>query len=149
MKYIAHRGLLDGPDLNLENTPEQIEKALSLGFECEIDVWVVDDELYLGHDFPKIKIKREFIENSKFWIHAKNLDALYWLSINAPSYNYFWHEADQFTLTSKQFIWTCQRTNATPRTVVVLLEQPKFDIYEAYGICSDYGNLFKTNSLTK
>ena len=34
MKFIAHRGLTEGPDVNLENRPEQIEKSLKDGFEC-------------------------------------------------------------------------------------------------------------------
>ena len=36
---IAHRGLYNGPDPWLENKPEQITKALTLGFDAEVDVW--------------------------------------------------------------------------------------------------------------
>ena len=53
MKMIAHRGLLSGPDKDLENRPEQIDTALSKGFEAEVDVWVVDGQKFmLGHDQP-------------------------------------------------------------------------------------------------
>ena len=72
MKYIAHRGLFNGPNRELENSPDQIDQALALGYDCEIDLWVVNNELYLGHDGPKYKITKEYLNNDKFWIHAKN-----------------------------------------------------------------------------
>ena len=52
MKLIAHRGLTNGPDVNLENRPQQIELALSKDYHCEVDVWFVDNTWFLGHDFP-------------------------------------------------------------------------------------------------
>ena len=57
-KIIAHRGLLHGPDEKIENAPSQIQKALNMGFDVEIDVWVTDD-LYLGHDEPTYMIKKD------------------------------------------------------------------------------------------
>jgi hypothetical protein len=48
MKLIAHRGLFNGPDVNLENRPQQIETALSRGFDCEVDLWIVDGNMFLA-----------------------------------------------------------------------------------------------------
>jgi glycerophosphoryl diester phosphodiesterase len=42
MKLIAHRGLTDGPNKDLENSPEQILKAIDQGFDCEIDLWIIN-----------------------------------------------------------------------------------------------------------
>ena len=39
MIVIAHRALLDGPNIGLENSPKQIRYCLSEGIPCEIDVW--------------------------------------------------------------------------------------------------------------
>ena len=61
MKLIAHRGLTDGPNAELENNPEQIHKSLSAGYDCEIDLWYVNGELYLGHDEPQYAINRDFL----------------------------------------------------------------------------------------
>ena len=49
MIYIAHRGLTNGPDKELENHPEQIKRAISQGFDCEVDLWafVVDNRYKL------------------------------------------------------------------------------------------------------
>ena len=44
MILISHRGNLMGRDPETENSPQQIRKALSLGFEAEVDVWCVDGE---------------------------------------------------------------------------------------------------------
>ena len=73
MKLIAHRGLYNGPDKNLENRPYQINSALGRGFDCEIDLWVFDDRLYLGHDGPQYNITEDFLQQSGLWIHCKNL----------------------------------------------------------------------------
>ena len=69
--FISHRGNLIGKDESLENNPNQIEKVLSRGFDCEVDLHK-GKELYLGHDSP-IKIYEwllNFINN--LWIHGKN-----------------------------------------------------------------------------
>ena len=59
MKFISHRGNLNGPIQEYENHPEYILEALKKGFNVEIDVRVKNDTFYLGHDFPKYKINRK------------------------------------------------------------------------------------------
>jgi hypothetical protein len=73
MILIAHRGLVDGPNKEIENSPEQILTAIDLGYDCEIDVWY-DDGWYLGHDMPQYKTDAKFLLKNKesFWIHSKN-----------------------------------------------------------------------------
>ena len=85
---IAHRGLQNGPDSSLENHPDQILESLHDGFYCEIDLWKIDEELFLGHDEPQYKIDKWFLKNDRLWIHAKNLDSLFWLT-TSTKYNYF------------------------------------------------------------
>jgi hypothetical protein len=53
MIYISHRGNVDGKKPHLENKPEYIDEAISLGYDVEIDVWCIDGGLMLGHDEPK------------------------------------------------------------------------------------------------
>ena len=50
MKFISHRGNTQSTNLNEENNPNYIEKAIELGFEVEIDLRVHNNNLYLGHD---------------------------------------------------------------------------------------------------
>ena len=62
----------------LENDPEYILKALSLGYDCEVDIWLVEKELYLGHDEPTYKTNMDFLlQHEKYlWVHCKNFEAL-------------------------------------------------------------------------
>lgn len=143
MKYIAHRGLLEGPDSGLENHPHQIEKALQQGFDAEVDLWVVDSQLLLGHDAPQYFTDIEFLSKPGLWIHAKNLTALEYLNAIPHALNYFWHESDQFTLTSRGYIWTYPGKELTKRSVMVMPETVDSTLgicknAECYAICSDY-----------
>ena len=141
MKFIAHRGLVMGPGKEYENKPAQIETALAMGFDAEIDLRVIDGELWLGHDDPQYKIDQEFLEQSGLWIHAKNLEALHYLT--STDLNYFWHQEDDYTLTSKGFIWAFPGRPTTDRSIVLMPEwtDPSFfSLKDAkcFGICSDY-----------
>lgn len=66
MIIISHRGNLYGPDKENENEnkPEQIQKVLDLGYYVEIDVWLIDEKLYLGHDFPQYETNLTFLETN-------------------------------------------------------------------------------------
>lgn len=141
MKLIAHRGLFDGPNKALENHPDQIKAAWDLGFDCEIDLRVVDGEFWLGHDEPQYKISHNFLEMGPLWIHAKNLEALRYLSITR--FNYFWHQEDDYTLTSKGIIWAYPGKEVNSRTIMLMPEWDDPNLLstidiDCFGICSDY-----------
>ena len=72
---ISHRGNIDGPS-SLENHPNQIDKALSLGYHVEIDVWFENNRFYLGHDYPEYEVSSVFFKKNNLWCHAKNIPAL-------------------------------------------------------------------------
>ena len=61
MKFISHRGNVNGPNPELENKPEQILKCLDEGLDVEVDVWVFGNKLYLGHDEPLTEITLSFL----------------------------------------------------------------------------------------
>lgn len=140
MILIAHRGLTDGPDKELENHPVKIINSLKQGYHCEIDLWMVDSSLYLGHDLPVYNIDEQFLNQTGLWIHAKNLDALTWLT--TTDYNYFWHQTDDYVITSHQYIWAYPGKKLTERSICVMPEwdDPKLENINksCYGICSDF-----------
>jgi len=136
MKLIAHRGLFNGPDQELENKPEQIELAIKNGFDIEVDVWYVNNILYLGHDMPTYEINLSFLQREVVWAHAKNLPALHYMLEN--NVHCFWHEVDQRTLTSKGYIWTYPEEETTNRSVLVVQDHIKPINDNIYGVCSDY-----------
>ena len=59
MILIAHRGNIDGPS-EMENHPDHIQKALDAGFHVEVDAWVIDGEIFLGHDEPQYGYARGY-----------------------------------------------------------------------------------------
>ena len=137
LKLISHRGNLHGKFASLENSPEYIEEAIDKGFDTEIDVWVTDG-LYLGHDEPEYQCTMNFLvgNSKKLWIHCKNLMALQVLN-DIPSLNIFWHQEDDFTLTSKGFIWTYPNKEVCNKSVIVVKDATKYNGEKCYGLCSD------------
>jgi len=151
MIFIAHRGLTEGPDKNLENNPETINYALSEGFEAEIDVWRKENKWFLGHDYPIYEISESFLTNKKLWIHCKNIDALQYLNRVNYSINYFWHDNDDYTLTSYGYIWVYPGKLVTPKSICVMPERI-MDInfihkIDCFGVCSDHVSIIRKNSI--
>ena len=135
MKLISHRGNLTGKNSCLENHPASILKALSLGYDCEIDVWRIGDKLYLGHDIPKQEIGYDFLCDERLWIHCKNYESLAYLSNRVPA-NVFFHNNDDYTLTSKGIIWAYPGKDAGENCVRVQLSVEPYP-GNIYGVCSD------------
>ena len=137
--YISHRGNLTGPIPEKENTVDYINDAIHQGFDVEIDIWYVHSNLFLGHDAPTTQINLEFLLNhsDKLWIHCKNIEALSFLK-HKSSLNVFWHENDQYTLTSKGYIWTYPNVYTTDECVIVAQSTDKYTDKNFLGVCSDY-----------
>lgn len=142
MKLISHRGNLYGPDFKNENNPSNILSVISQGYECEIDFWIDNDFLFLGHDNPQYLIKEEFLHTEGLWIHAKNFSAFNWLLKKKIKNNYFWHDKDRYTLTSNGFAWCYPGSKLTFNSINVLPEIVNKDLknvnFNCYGICSDF-----------
>ena len=136
MILISHRGNINGKDVQNENNPVYIDKALEDGFDVEIDVWYKDGIWYLGHDEPIYPINLEYLKNKKFWCHAKNIDALNLMLEN--DIHCFWHQDDDVTITSCGFMWTSPDTKLTEKSICVLPEINNQSITKCAGICSDY-----------
>lgn len=149
MILISHRGNISGPNPERENHPQYILEALQAGYEVEVDVWFVDGKFKLGHDEPQYEFPFELIDQNypKLWMHCKNIEALEVL-INLDSagskVNYFWHDQDTVTLTSKNYIWAYPRKQAINKSIAVLPELHETEnLNICLGICSDYIEKYK------
>ena len=137
MLKIAHRGNTNGPNKEYENKPSYILQALEKGYHAEIDVWLINDRIFLGHDTPEHPVGIEFIRNKSLWCHCKNIDALRLLLYN--DIRCFFHEDDEATLTSDGYIWTYPGSKLTNKSICVMPEKNNWDIpSHVFGICSDY-----------
>ena len=142
MKVIAHRGNLSGSNRATENTIDAIKHAISCGFDCEIDVWVIEDEVWLGHDSPDTKISPEFLEyyHDRLWVHCKNIAALVKFK---DKHNSFFHDKDQYTLTSNGTIWGNINSPIQPSGIQVMPELANIFSFDCAGICTDYPIKYK------
>jgi len=141
MILIAHRGNTNGRFESYENEPNYIDKAISEGFDVEIDIWYKDNTLWLGHDRPNYGVDIKWIQDrkEKLWIHCKNIEAMvYFNSDLVNQYNYFWHQEDTLTLTSYKYIWAYPGKQPIKNSIAVMPELYKDNIEKCIGICSDY-----------
>lgn len=145
MKIIAHRGNISGPS-QYENSPESIDYALKLGFDVEVDVWVLGNKVYFGHDGPEHLVNKDLLLEigHSGWFHCKNIDALNMFAKYLPNLNYFWHQSDDFTLTSDGLIWTYPGKPIGENSIIVLPETisredlDQMIANKPYGVCTDW-----------
>ncbi len=144
MILIAHRGIYNGS--GDENSPAQIHSALLTGYEAEVDIWLVGEDFYLGHDKPTYRVHSNFVLNTHLWFHCKTVETLAALMNNQCS-KVFFHADDEATIavdtgTSAKWIWTHPNTKTlTSRSVAVLPERSawtKANLEGCAGICSDW-----------
>lgn len=144
MILISHRGNINGRIPEEENKPEYILSAIKQGYDCEIDVWLTEKGLYLGHDHPTFVVPPDFLRQKGLWCHAKNLGALNYLLKN--NIHCFWHQEDDYTITSRGVIWaypgkplSCSSICAMPEYVNKNFE----GLNMCAGVCSDIIGDFK------
>lgn len=138
MILISHRGNINGINKKEENQPKKILHCINLGYDVEIDVWSVNNKLYLGHDQPEYNINLSFLKKDKLWCHAKNLEALEIMLNN--KIHCFWHQMDDYTLTSKGIIWSYPGKFINTKSIAVLPESVNIadeELKKCFGICSD------------
>ena len=141
---ISHRGNLDGPCTKDENKPWKIDDVLQQGFDVEVDVRYINEELWLGHDNAQYKIDYDYLYNRRnnLWIHCKDGDSLMFFnnSIHSCKFNYFYHTDEDYVLTSNGTIWTYPGVKIVNENSVCVLSD---DYGIAKYICTDYPNRYK------
>jgi hypothetical protein len=143
MKLIAHRGNIRGRNPERENSPDYIKEALTAGYDAEIDVWYINNGFCLGHDESMHEVDIEFLKTPGLWCHAKSLEALEKMLEN--NVHCFWHQTDDFTITSHGYIWTYPGKPAGEKSVIVCHSADETQVtalQNIAGVCSDYvGNI--------
>lgn len=137
---------MDGPSA-LENHPDYIKKALDAGFNVEVDVQSIrNGEALIGHGGPSYTTNLDMICDDRVWCHAKTLSALEdLLHIGAHC---FWHQDDDYTITSKGVIWTARdecggnivRVTKKASDVGEVMTDNGLLFNHLYGVCCDYVN---------
>ena len=154
VRLIAHRGNTKGSLPKRENTVAYIEEAIESGFDVEIDIRAnelkgIEKQMsispykyILGHDEGETEVSYEWLLShyDKLWIHCKDLLSL--RALYGSPLNYFWHQEDDFTLTSKNIIWTYPLKNVTDKSVIVCFTPEEASFWKGekaiLGICCDW-----------
>ena len=147
MILISHRGNINGKFESYENEPTYIDKAISEGYDVEVDVWYKDKMLWLGHDKPDYGIDFRWFRDriGKLWVHCKNVEAVVYFKECGYDVNYFWHEEDTLTLTSHNYLWVYPGKQPIRNSIAVMPEVHNDDVFQCLGICSDYIEKYKRN----
>jgi len=144
MIIISHRGNINGILPQKENRPSYIDCAIGLGYQVEIDVRLIENQLWLGHDYPQYKIDYNWLNKRKnnLWLHCKNLEAADYFTQFKNEINYFCHTNDSFVLTSCGKLWVHDLSlSLGNNTIIPLLSYKDVEAYDGknvYAICTDY-----------
>lgn len=137
MILIAHRGNVDGPQPDRENTIDYIQEALKEGYHCEIDLCKWDgDKFWLGHDKPIEPVDAHWLKNNKLWCHAKDYNTLE--ALVSQNIHCFFHDTDAYTLTSQGYIWAYPGKTGGKNSIAVHPEMLSIDEVNKFsGVCGD------------
>jgi|TARA_B100001093_G_scaffold219637_1_gene210573 hypothetical protein len=143
MILIAHRGNINGPNPERENTLSYIQEALDKGYHCEIDICEWDGKyFYLGHDEPTEAVESEWLRTNNLWCHAKSYQALE--AMIAMGINCFFHKSDDYTLTLNGYVWAYPGKPGGVKAIAVHPEKLDADEVKKFeGVCSDYVENFR------
>ena len=139
MKIISHRGNVRGPIPDKENRPSYIDCAIGNGYDVEIDLRIIDGELWLGHDVPQYKVEHSWLQPRKeyLWIHCKDLAA----AKECWAYQSFCHMGDPYTYTSTGKIWLHDLSMKIDNNVIIpLIDDIDYSPMngDPYAICTDH-----------
>ena len=154
MLYISYQGIYDGQDYESANTPTQINKALGKGYSCLINVWRVNNKLYVGNGQPLNEVTEAYIQGPRFWINAVNTDMQTWIATQSSTLypNYFHFDASTppppYATASNGKLITPGTVPINTYSVMFLPEINDRSLYtmvkvKSYGICSGFLTLIK------
>lgn len=146
MILISHRGNTQGRLELFENQPNYIDKTISEGFDVEVDVWVKNNDIYLGHDSHDYNVNLKwFIDRiNKLWIHCKNIESVEFFHNSEHNFNFFWHQEDTLTLTSHKYIWVFPGKQPVKNSIAVMPELFNDNVDNCIGVCSDFIKNYKS-----
>lgn len=167
-EIIAHRGLLNGPNIDKENKLDSIYECLDLGFSVEIDLWatVLNDSskklsepiFEFGHNYGQYEVSLEDLfkltnlYGRKLYFHCKSTETLNIVINNWDIFqqsDFFMHNEDVAVLTKNWKIWTYPGWTGLYENSIAVLPERCEDSYNKQvislmkekkirGVCTDF-----------
>lgn len=146
MKIVSHRGNLDGENPKLENHPDQIDLAIRNNFLVEVDLRIVNDRFFLGHDTSDYLIDKQWLLYRKQYliIHSKDLLTSNHLVRLNKELNWFYHTDEDIVLSSWGWIWCYPGIYLSEGITVLIGDQVKLPS-KVLGVCTDYPIKFRSS----
>lgn len=149
MLLISHRGNINSVQPAFENSPHYIDNAILSGYDVEMDVRLINNEIYLGHDEPDYKISLEWLLERKkhLFIHTKNFGVLSYLI--DKDLRTFYHQKENHTIINNcNLIWSHELSEANEKSIIPLISKEDIEKQvkipdNVYGICSDFVEILK------
>ena len=149
--HICHRGNLRGSNTQLENNFGVLIQREIQGHYVEIDLWLHENTLWLGHDKPEHKVSFDWVAASnRRLLHAKDGPTFAYLMRESGTrgldLHIFYHTDEDYVLTSKGLILGYPGKPILPGSLCMMPERVKYsqeELERAFWICSDaenYGN---------
>jgi hypothetical protein len=149
MKIISHRGNINGPVPEKENRPSYIDSAIQLGYDVEVDLRIIDNDFWLGHDEPQYKVELPWmlLRKDKIWFHCKDINSALVLAKFDQGFQYFCHSQEPYVCTSHKYLLIHDLTsNINDKCIIPLLSKEDIEKYnnsKPYAICTDFVNYIK------
>ncbi len=153
MILISHRGNTNKTFPDRENSPSYIDEAIKQGYDVEVDVRLIGNKLFLGHDTPDYPVTLTWLLDRKIYlfVHTKNFGALSHLIDS--ELRIFYHQKENHTIINNcDLIWSHNLAEANEKSIIPLLSQENirhFSGTQVAGICSDFVELLSTSQLEK
>jgi len=151
MLYISYQGIYDGQNYEYANTPDQIGKSFNNGFACMVDVWRIEDTLYVGPEAAPIPVTNKYLQGNRFWIKCGNQETYDWFLTQSlrqyPNYFYQPNSMDN-VLTSSNRLWTPGTVAVNDTSIIALPEIQDRGLFSTvhlrcYGVCSTFLTFIK------
>ena len=116
-----------------------------------VDVWRIDDTLYVGSEQAPISVTDSYLRGNRFWIKCANQETYDWFTtqslIQYP--NYFYQPNSMANVsTSSNKLWTPGTVPVNDTSIIVLPEIQDRGLFSTvhlrcYGVCSTYLTFIK------
>jgi len=144
MKIISHRGNINGPIPEKENRPSYIDSAIKLDYDVEVDLRIINNEFWLGHDEAQYKIELSWmrLRKDKIWYHCKDIESALVLCKLNEDFKYFCHSQEPYVCTSNGYLWVHDLSSKiNNKCIIPLLSKEDIEKYtnsKPYAICTDF-----------
>lgn len=144
---IAHRGLRNGPNADIENTIPLLEKNIRSCITSEVDVWYRDNKYWLGHDAPACEITLDWLVTHRDYllIHAKDLVTFHTLTRYKDEHgillHIFYHTDEDVVLTTQDICIVYPGKEVLKGWMSMMPERANHvSTLRSVAICSDYSS---------